>query len=173
LYPSEFRNAINDINEWVYPNINNGVYLCGFAKSQEAYNEAIVELYTALDRVEAILASSRYIAGAQFTEADIRLFVTLFRFDEVYSVYFKCNKKLIREYPNMHNYCKELFQIFVELNPLCVNMRHIKSHYYCSHAQLNAYAIIPAGSNVTHMLMTSHDRHRLPTTTTPSSTTSK
>jgi putative glutathione S-transferase len=101
FYPAELRSHIDEINAWVYPNINNGVYRCGFAQSQEAYNKAITPLFEHLDKAEAILSKSRYIAGDKMTEADIRLWTTLLRFDPVYYVHFKTNLKHLYEYPNL------------------------------------------------------------------------
>eukprot|EP01025_Chloroclados_australasicus_P017561 TRINITY_DN1895_c1_g1_i1.p1 TRINITY_DN1895_c1_g1~~TRINITY_DN1895_c1_g1_i1.p1 ORF type:complete len:373 (-),score=30.90 TRINITY_DN1895_c1_g1_i1:239-1357(-) len=143
LYPEELRDKIEEINSWVYPAINNGVYRCGFATSQEAYNTAFEQLFEALDKVEDILSKSRYICGDKLSEADIRLFVTLIRFDPVYVVYFKTNKQFICQYPNMREYVKEIYQI-PEIRK-SVNMEHIKTHYFTSHPKLNYYAIIPNG----------------------------
>jgi glutathionyl-hydroquinone reductase len=111
LYPEDLRETIDEVNSWVYPTINNGVYRCGFAQRQAPYEQAFNELFASLDKVEDILAKQRYIAGDCLTEADIRLFVTLIRFDPVYVVYFKTNKKFIAQYPNMKEYVKELYQM--------------------------------------------------------------
>ena len=154
LNPIETRDKQDEVNAWIYPNINNGVYRCGFAKTQLAYNEAVTDLYNALDTVENILGTSRYITGDKLTLADVRLFMTLVRFDEVYVVYFKTNKKNLTEYPNIHNYCRELYQLF----PDVIKMDHIKTHYFTSHPTLNHYAIIPAGPNVLNDLALPHDR---------------
>ena len=143
LYPESLRAEIDSVNEWIYHDINNGVYKCGFAVSQAAYDEAVTNLFNALDKVEAILSARRFIAGDVLTEADVRLFCTLVRFDEVYVVYFKTNKKCIREYPNMSNYVRDVYQ--TEGMKKSVNMWHIKTHYFTSHPVLNANAIIPAG----------------------------
>jgi len=143
LYPAHLAEKIDEVNSWVYPTINNGVYRCGFAQSQEAYDQAFKELFGSLDRCEEILSKQRYIAGDVLTEADVRLFCTLIRFDEVYVVYFKTNKKAIHEYPYLCNYVRELYQI-PEIKAT-VNMKHIKNHYYCSHPNLNYYAIVPQG----------------------------
>eukprot|EP00607_Mallomonas_marina_P007093 CAMPEP_0182435772 /NCGR_PEP_ID=MMETSP1167-20130531/77550_1 /TAXON_ID=2988 /ORGANISM="Mallomonas Sp, Strain CCMP3275" /LENGTH=350 /DNA_ID=CAMNT_0024627179 /DNA_START=188 /DNA_END=1240 /DNA_ORIENTATION=+ len=161
LYPENDKallKAIDEVNEWVYPGINNGVYKCGFAKSQEAYKEAVSELTIALDRVESILAVQRYICGTMMTEADIRLYVTLVRFDEVYVVYFKTNKKCIREYPNIQNYLRELWQLpaFKETT----HMNHIKNHYFTSHPVLNAYSVVPVGPDTLTDLALPHNRDR-------------
>lgn len=103
LYPACFRNEIDDVNEWVCEHINNGVYKVGFATTQEAYEAAMKSLYSAIERVETILSKQRYIVGNKLTETDLRLFVTLIRFDEVYAVHFKTNRKLISQYPNLFN----------------------------------------------------------------------
>lgn len=143
LNPEALRAKMDEVNEWIYPTINNGVYRCGFATKQEAYENAYKELFESLDRCEEILSKQRYIAGDVLTMADIRLFMTLIRFDPVYVVYFKTNKALIREYPNLREYTKELYQI--PGIKASVNIRHIKTHYFTSHPKLNAYAIIPKG----------------------------
>lgn len=143
LYPKELRQDIDAVNDWIYNDINNGVYKCGFAQTQEAYDAAFEALFKALDRVEGILEKQRYLTGSQMTEADMRLFMTLIRFDEIYVVYFKTNGKSIREYPNISNYTKELFQM-----PglgASINMAHCKMHYYTSHPTLNFFAVIPKG----------------------------
>eukprot|EP00586_Coscinodiscus_wailesii_P010238 CAMPEP_0172497994 /NCGR_PEP_ID=MMETSP1066-20121228/107801_1 /TAXON_ID=671091 /ORGANISM="Coscinodiscus wailesii, Strain CCMP2513" /LENGTH=300 /DNA_ID=CAMNT_0013271059 /DNA_START=38 /DNA_END=936 /DNA_ORIENTATION=+ len=111
LYPFAMRDAIDSVNEWVYPTINNGVYRCGFATSQKAYDTAIDELTKSFDRIESILQKQRYIAGDKFTEADVRLFVTLLRFDEVYVVYFKTNTRCVAQSPVILNYCREIYQM--------------------------------------------------------------
>lgn len=143
LYPEPLRPAIDEVNEWVYPAINNGVYRCGFATKQEPYEQAFRELFAALDRCEDILGRQRYIAGHVATEADIRLFMTLIRFDEVYVVYFKTNKKFIHEYPNLREYVRDVYQLPGMARS--INMTHIKRHYFTSHPTLNTYAIVPVG----------------------------
>lgn len=158
LYPPNLHHKIDEANEWIYEGINNGVYRCGFAKKQEPYNEAIEKLYKALDRCEEILSKQRYICGNALTEADIRLFVTLIRFDEVYAVHFKCNKKLLREYENLFNYTKEIFQIPGMSST--VNMDHIKRHYYGSHPSMDPFGIVPIGPNVD--FSSPHNRARFP-----------
>ncbi|RWR96145.1 Glutathione S-transferase [Cinnamomum micranthum f. kanehirae] len=156
LYPAHLQNQIDEVNEWVYEAINNGVYRCGFAKKQGPYEEAAMKLYQALDKCEEILSKQRYICGNTLTVADIRLFVTLIRFDEVYAVHFKCNKKLLREYPNLFNYTKDIFQIPGMRST--VNMEHIKRHYYGSHPSINPFGIIPFGPNIDYS--SPHDRER-------------
>jgi len=158
LYPSdvELRGTIDKWNDFIYESINDGVYRCGFAKSQEAYESAVRVLFAALDKVEMRLGESRYITGSQLTESDIRLFMTLARFDEVYVVYFKCNVKSITDYPNLRHYCRELFQI--EPIGSSIDMTHIKTHYFTSHPHLNPFAIIPAGPGVIEDFKAPHDR---------------
>lgn len=155
LYPSHLQAVIDEVNELVYDAINNGVYKCGFAKKQAPYDEAVVKLYDALDKCEETLSKQRYICGNELTEADIRLFVTLIRFDEVYAVHFKCNKKLIREYPNLFNYTKDIYQIPGISHT--VNMEHIRKNYY-GMLSYNPYGVIPIGSNTDYSAP--HDRER-------------
>lgn len=128
LYPAALRAEIDAMNDWIYPGINDGVYKCGFAKSQSAYDEAVTTLFESLDRVEEILSKQRYLVGNVLTEADIRLFMTLVRFDEVYVVYFKCNVRRIADYPHMRNYLRDLYQTPGVRE--ATNMEHIKTHYY-------------------------------------------
>lgn len=128
LYPSHLRSEIDAVNDWIYPGINDGVYRCGFAKTQAAYDEAIASLCTSLNRLEELLGRSRFVVGNTFTEADLRLFMTLVRFDEVYVVYFKCNVKRIVDYPNIRNYCRDVYQIPGIASS--INMDHIKIHYF-------------------------------------------
>jgi len=156
LYPKPLRKTIDEINSWTYE-INNGVYKCGFATAQEAYDTAEKDLFAVLDRAEEHLSTRRYLAGSTITEADIRLFVTLVRFDEVYVVYFKTNRKCIREYPALFNYTKDVFQYpGVQAS---VHMPHIKMHYFTSHEKLNTYAVIPRGPGID--FAGPHDRERL------------
>ena len=159
LYPEPLRSGIDSVNEWIYNDINNGVYKCGFAQSQAAYEEAFNALFAALDRVEAILASQRYAASTSaITEADIRLFMTLIRFDSVYVVYFKCNRQFLSSYTNIHNYMRELYAMPFIKNT--TDITHIKNHYFTSHGTLNAYSIVPIGPNVLLELEQKHDRER-------------
>jgi putative glutathione S-transferase len=147
LYPPEHAKTIEEFNAWIYPTINNGVYRCGFATTQEAYNIAFEELFQSLDRLEVHLSNNRYLCGDQLTSADIRTFVTLIRFDEVYVVYFKTNQHTIQEhYPNLFGYIRDIYQL--PGISKSVNMKHIKMHYFTSHPKLNFYAIIPGGNPV-------------------------
>jgi len=146
LNPPGLRDELDELERWVYDGINNGVYKCGFARSQEAYDEAERELFECLQRAEELLETRRYLAGDQITEVDIWLFMTLVRFDEVYVVYFKTNRKCVREFPNLSNYVRDLFQ-----TPgigESVNMEDIKTHYFTSHPHLNPFGIVPRGPAV-------------------------
>jgi glutathionyl-hydroquinone reductase len=156
LYPEDLRSEIDKVNDWVYPTINNGVYRCGFAKTQEAYDEAIASLTESFDRIDSILQKQRYLCGDRFTEADLRLFVTLLRFDEVYIVYFKTNTRSVAHTPFILNYCREIYQMPGVKET--VNMEQIKAHYFTSHPLLNHYSIIPRGSNFVELLEQPHNR---------------
>ncbi|MGI9422957.1 MAG: glutathione S-transferase family protein [Hyphomicrobiaceae bacterium] len=143
FYPEEHRTVIDAANERIYETLNNGVYRCGFARSQEAYDAAIGPLFDTLDWLEDHLTSKRYIAGARVTEADWRLFPTLVRFDAVYHGHFKCNRRRIIDYPNLWAYTRDLYQ-----QPKIaetVNLDHIRHHYYGSHEMLNPARIVPIG----------------------------
>ncbi|WP_105169470.1 glutathione S-transferase family protein [Pseudoalteromonas sp. T1lg23B] len=153
-YPEHAKPQIDDINEYVYKTINNGVYRCGFATTQEAYEQAFDELFCALDKVEAILSDSPYLVGANITEADWRLFTTLIRFDSVYYGHFKCNKQRIEDYPNLANYIRALYQW--PRIAQTVNFGHIKRHYYFSHTMINPNQVVPKGPAIDYM--TPHNR---------------
>ncbi|MBE9527904.1 MAG: glutathione S-transferase C-terminal domain-containing protein, partial [Proteobacteria bacterium] len=139
-----------------YEPVNNGVYKAGFATTQEAYDSAVGELFSALDHWERVLCGRRYLSGETITEADWCLFTTLVRFDAVYYTHFKCNKKHIYEYPNLWNYLKELYQI-PGVSETC-NFDHIKRHYYISHLMVNPHGIVPAGPIID--LCGAHNRAR-------------
>lgn len=154
FYPPDLRSQINEINDYVYPNINNGVYRAGFATTQDAYEEAFVQLFDALDTLENKLSKQRYLAGSELSEADWRLFTTLVRFDSVYVGHFKCNLRRIVDYPNLWNYTRELYQIpGIEET---VNFEHIKGHYYRSHKTINPTGVIPKGPEIDFTIP--HDR---------------
>lgn len=156
-YPEALRQKIDDINEMVYHDINNGVYKAGFATTQKAYEEAVNALFHALDIVEERLSKQRYLVGSNITEADWRLFTTLIRFDAVYHGHFKCNKKQIADYPNIYGYMKELYQVPGVAET--VNFDHIKRHYYFSHTMINPTQIIPVGPE--QDLMSAHGRENI------------
>lgn len=142
-YPSHQRDRIDAINARVYDSLNNGVYRCGFATSQSAYQAALLPLFETLDWLEGLLAQHRYLLGEALTEADWRLFTTLLRFDPVYVGHFKCNLKRIADYPNLSHYVRDLYQH--DGVAQTVHMDHIKNHYYQSHDTINPTAIVPLG----------------------------
>jgi putative glutathione S-transferase len=142
-YPAALRGEIDAINEKVFRNINNGVYRTGFASTQEAYEEAFLDVFGALDELEALLSRRRYLAGGRITEADWRLFTTLVRFDAVYYSHFKCNLRRIGDYPNLSNYLRDLYQVPGVAET--VKMDHIKRHYYMSQLNINPTGIVPLG----------------------------
>jgi len=155
-YPEALRSEIDQINERIYESVNNGVYKCGFATTQEAYNEAIVPLFDTLDWLDQRLSGQRYLTGSTITEADWRLFTTLVRFDPVYVGHFKCNVRRIADYPNLSGYVRDLYQQPGVAGT--VNMQHIKDHYYASHESVNPSRIVPAGPDID--FMAAHDRAR-------------
>lgn len=142
-YPERLRGRIDEINAFVYERINNGVYRCGFAGTQSAYEQAFDRLFGALDHVEGLLTRSRYLAGDTLTEADWRLFTTLVRFDAVYYVHFKCNLRPVSSYPGLSRLLRELYRMPGIAQT--VDMDHIKRHYYLSHRHLNPSGIVPKG----------------------------
>lgn len=142
-YPSAHREEIDRVNARVYDTVNNGVYKAGFATAQEAYEEAVGPLFDSLDWLEERLAKRRYLVGGTLTEADIRLFTTLVRFDPVYAGHFKCNIKRIADYPALSAYTRDLYQTPGVAET--VNLEHIKRHYYRSHRTLNPSGIVPVG----------------------------
>ena len=142
-YPPDMRSETDSLNERIYATVNNGVYQCGFATTQAAYQEAVTPLFDTLDWLEDRLRSKRYLTGDQITEADWRLFTTLIRFDAVYVGHFKCNIQRIADYPNLSEYLRDLYQ-----QPgiaKTVNMEHIKRHYYESHETINPSRVVPQG----------------------------
>jgi len=143
LYPQEQRSEIDELNAVVYDTVNNGVYKCGFAKTQEAYEANFSPLFETLDRLEQRLARRRYLLGACTTEADWRFFTTLVRFDAVYYSHFKCNLRRIIDYPNLWGYTRDLYQVPGVAET--VSLAHIKRHYYASHAMINPTRIVPKG----------------------------
>jgi len=146
FYPEALREQIDEINDPVYNNVNNGVYRAGFAQTQEAYDRAFDRLFNTMDELEEKLSRQRYLVGNQITEADWRLFTTLVRFDAVYYNHFKTNKKRLLEYPNLWAYTRELYQIPGVAET--VNMDHIKYHYFASHRSINPTGIVPKGPEI-------------------------
>ena len=142
-YPCHLRGEIDAVNERVYRTVNNSVYKAGFATTQDAYDEAVTDLFTSLDWLDDLLGESRYLAGPRLTEADWRLFTTLLRFDPVYVGHFKCNIRRIADYPNLSRYLRDLYQH--EGIAGTIDMDAIKAHYYGSHKSINPTGIIPKG----------------------------
>ncbi|WP_424982695.1 glutathione S-transferase family protein [Maritalea sp. S77] len=145
-YPEALHSEIDEVNERVYHTVNNGVYKSGFATTQEAYDEAVTELFDSLEWLEDKLGKQKYLAGDQITEADWRLFTTLVRFDPVYHGHFKCNIKRIADYPNITRLVHELIEV-PEVKDT-INMDHIKTHYYWSHTSINPHRIVPKGPEI-------------------------
>ena len=143
LYPEALRPEIDELNEWIYRDFQNGVYRAGFSKSQEAYDEAFDGVFAAMERLEALLAERRYLAGERITLADWRLFPTLVRFDPVYYLHFRCNGRRIVDCPNLWGYTRELYQQPGIADT--VAMDEIREHYYTTHDSLNPKRIIPRG----------------------------
>lgn len=157
FYPQHLRAEIDDINAFVYDNINNGVYKAGFATQQDAYEEAVTALFAALDKVEQRLTNQRFLVGEQITEADWRLFTTLVRFDTVYVGHFKCNLKRIVDYPAIWGYLRDLYSVVGVAET--VNQQHIKHHYYYSHDMINPTRVVPKGPEID--FTTPHNRGEL------------
>lgn len=156
-YPEALRTEIDSVNERVYGAVNNGVYKSGFATTQEAYEDAVQELFSTLDWLDERLATQRYLVGEQLTEADVRLFTTLLRFDPVYVGHFKCNLRRISDYENLGPYTRDLYQHPGVLET--VDMDHIKQHYYGSHESINPTRIVPVGPELS--LDKAHGRESL------------
>ena len=157
FYPEPLRAEIDEVNEIIYENVNNGVYRTGFATTQKAYEKAYDQLFETLDMLDQRLSTNRYLMGNIITEADWRLFPTLVRFDPVYVGHFKCNKKRLIDYPHLWAYTRELYQIpgIAET----VHMDHIKYHYYGSHTSINPTGIVPKGPDID--FKQSHQREKL------------
>ena len=158
LYPEALRGEIDEVAERVFREVNNGVYRCGFAGSQKAYDEAYDRLFTAMDWLVERLANQRYLVGDTITEADVRLFTTLVRFDAVYHGHFKCNRTKLTEIPVLWNYARDLFQTpgFGDT----VDFDHIKRHYYEVHTDINPTGIVPRGPDL-HGWLAPHSRELL------------
>jgi putative glutathione S-transferase len=146
LYPTALRADIDTLNDAIYRDVNNGVYRCGFATTQDAYERAFTALFARLDQLEHRLGEQRYLLGEHITEADVRLYTTLARFDAVYHGHFKCNQRKLIEYPNLWAYARDLYQIpaFGETT----DFDHIKRHYYATHERINPTRIVPLGPDL-------------------------
>lgn len=142
-YPPALQPKIDELNGWIYDTVNNGVYKAGFATSQQAYDEAVAKVFESLARLEQILGQHRYLTGNQLTEADIRLWTTLVRFDPVYVTHFKCDKHRISDYLNLYGFLRDIYQMpgIAET----VNFDHIRNHYFRSHKTINPTGIISIG----------------------------
>jgi putative glutathione S-transferase len=158
LYPDHLRDEIDEVNSWVYSDVNNGVYRCGFAGKQTSYERAYDRLFGALDRLEERLTDRRYLVGDQITEADVRLFTTLARFDAVYHGHFKANRNKLIEMPALWGYARDLFQTpgFGDTT----DFEQIKAHYYVVHSDINPTQVVPKGPNLGNWL-TPHHREQL------------
>jgi putative glutathione S-transferase len=158
LYPEKLRDEIDDVAQKVFTDVNNAVYQCGFAKSQEAYEHSYRKLFSRLDWLSERLADQRYLVGDTITEADVRLFTTLVRFDAVYHGHFKCNRQKLTEMPVLWAYTRDLFQTpgFGDT----IDFPQIKEHYYVVHKNVNPSGIVPLGPDVTNWV-TPHGREQL------------
>ena len=163
FYPQHMREEIDALNEWIYPNVNNGVYRSGFATTQEAYEEAVIPLFDTLDKLEARLSDKRFLLGDKLTEADIRLFPTLVRFDSVYVSHFKCAIKRIVDYPNLWGYTRDIYELPGIADT--VDIDYNKAHYYGSHDTVNPHLIIPVGPTLD--FKTPHSRLELAEDSSP------
>lgn len=150
---------LNQVSQWLYPMMIHGVYRCGFAKTQRAYDQAIEELTEAFDAADELLQEQRYLTGDTLTDADIRFFVTLLRFDEVYAFYFRANTRLVLMTPSLLNFCREIYQM-PGVAQTC-QMDQIKAHFFGSHAEWNKYSVVPSGLGFMRYLEMPHDRERL------------
>lgn len=159
-YPNHLHTDIEQFNSRIYPAINNGVYKVGFATSQEAYEEALLPLFESLDWLENHLTTNRYLLGDVVTEADIRLFTTLVRFDPVYVGHFKCNIRMLNDYPNLWAYTRDIYSLPDVAET--VHMDHIKTHYYGSHKTINPSGVVPMGPSLN--FTEPHGRENLSTT---------
>ena len=158
LYPEELRDQIDKVNRFVFADVNNGVYRAGFAGTQEAYEKAYDRLFARLDQLSELLAGQRYLVGDTITEADVRLFTTLARFDAAYHGHFKCNRSKLTEMPVLWAYARDLFQTpgFGDTTDFV----HIKQHYYIVHKDINPTGIVPKGPDLSGWLAP-HDREKL------------
>lgn len=157
LYPAHLRDEIDQLARWLFTEVNNGVYRCGFAGSQDAYEEAYDRLWKALDWLEEHLSTQRFLVGEHVTLADIYLYPTLIRFDPVYVGHFKCSRNRIAQMPNLWNYLRELFSIpgFGDTT----DFQEIKEHYYATHTDINPTRVVPLGPDMSS-ISEPHDRDR-------------
>ena len=158
LYPLVERAKIDAMGDLIF-HLSNGVYRVGFAKTQKDYEESLDAVEMAFDKIETILSSQRYMCGDQMTEADVRLFVTLIRFDEIYSIYFKCTTRSVMASQILMDYCRDIYQTGNIRDT--IDMEQAQAHYYCSHPELNKYSIIPRSKGFVKKLEEAHDRASL------------
>jgi putative glutathione S-transferase len=160
LYPESLRARIDELNEQVYPKLNNGVYRAGFAKSQEAYDAAFEDVFSMLDTLEDILSKQRYlIDNEHLTEADVRAWTTLLRFDPVYFTLFKCNKKMVsKDYPNLYGFVREIYQIDGIKD--IVNIDEIRKGYFAALLMVNPTGIIARGPEINYDLPHGRDHFK-------------
>ncbi len=158
LYPEGYREDVDRIIDEIYEPINNGVYRAGFATRQEPYDEAVDELFSALEHWDAVLGEQRYLAGDRLTEADVAMFTTLVRFDQVYHTHFMCNVQYVREYEHLWPYLRDLYN--TSGVGATVNMNHIREHYYTTHPDVNPHGIVARGPDLD--FDAPHDRDELP-----------
>tara|TARA_B000000460_G_scaffold152052_1_gene107396 strand:- start:114 stop:623 length:510 start_codon:yes stop_codon:yes gene_type:complete len=144
LYPNNLHKKIDELNEYIYFNINNGVYRTGFAASQKAYEEGVKKIFSALEKIDNLLKNKKYLFGDNPLETDWRLFTTLIRFDAVYYYHFKCNIKKLIDFKNIIKYLQKLYK-YPKINET-IKLNHIIDHYYLSHLKINPNGIIPHGS---------------------------
>jgi putative glutathione S-transferase len=156
LYPKALQSTIDETIDAIYQPINNGVYRAGFATHQEAYEEAVSDLFAALDHWENVLGNQRFLCGNDLTEADVCMFTTLLRFDIVYYTHFKCNLRRIVDYPNLWGYLRDIYQ-HPGVKETC-NIDHIKQHYFKSHPKVNPTRIVPKGPIIDFELHQGRDR---------------
>ncbi|QOY63714.1 glutathione S-transferase family protein [Lysobacter sp. H21R4] len=156
-YPADLRAEIDRINDTVYEHVNNGVYKAGFCTTQSAYDEAVSALFATLEDLEQRLGNSRYLVGNTLTEADLRLWTTLVRFDAVYVTHFKCDRKRIVDYPNLNGLLRDIYQMPGVAGT--VHMDHIRHHYFRSHPTINPHGIVSIGPELD--FTAPHDRERL------------
>ncbi|NQU47850.1 MAG: glutathione S-transferase family protein [Planctomycetes bacterium] len=146
LYPASHAEKIDELNQWIYETVNNGVYRAGFATTQSAYEQAVIPLFESLKKLDQVLSQQRYLLADRITEADWRLFTTLVRFDPVYHCHFKCNWNRVVDFPNLWAYVRDLYQ-----HPgvaETVDFDHIKRHYFITHRTINPTGIVPVGPKI-------------------------
>ena len=156
LYPQDQQKTIDEMNDFVYPKLNNGVYRAGFARKQGAYEKGVTDVFEALDKMEDILSRQAWLVGDAFTEADLRAFVTLVRFDSVYHTHFKCNRRSLSSYPHLWAYTRHIYQL--PGVAVTIDMEDTKKHYFRSHTSINPLQIVPIGPGFEKVMSEPHGR---------------